>query len=39
MIAVFLFAIGAAALIVLFYSVFCYAPSEESNREEMEERN
>lgn len=33
MIAVFLFAIGAAALIVLFYSLFCYAPSEESRKE------
>lgn len=28
-----LFAIGVAGLLMLFYSVFCYAPSEESRSE------
>ena len=33
MLEVFLLAIGAVALIVLFYSVFCYTPSKESQKE------
>jgi hypothetical protein len=30
---IILFAIGAVGLVILLYSVFCYAPSEECQKE------
>ena len=30
---IILFAIGAVGLVMLLYSVFCYAPSKESQKE------